>query len=122
MLRGAALRTALQLTTGHGASFIVRSPVGRDDAEGRKSIGILGSPRGSSATTAPSTTTKGKRGGRGRRSAAERDAADAARTAKTVELHERIGEQVQALTADPTWQAMLQAAAQFRSYSLNNQL
>ena len=44
------------------------------------------------------------------------------RAAKIAALHDQIGEQVEQLTADPLWQAMLDAAAKFHTYSLNNQL
>jgi hypothetical protein len=50
------------------------------------------------------------------------EAADAARAARIAALHEQIGEQVDALTADPHWRAMLEAAAKLHTYSLNNQL
>ena len=78
----------------------------------------------SSTTTATSSSTAGRRGRRRRpqRSPAQREAADAARAAKIAALHERIGEQVDALTADPQWRAMLEAAAKFHTYSLNKQL
>lgn len=60
--------------------------------------------------------------GRLRRGPAEREAAAAARAAQIDALHERIGAQVEQLTADPQWQAMLDAAAPFHRYSLGNQL
>jgi hypothetical protein len=65
-----------------------------------------------------------RRGGRSRRSLspAQREQADAARAARIAALYEQIGEQVEALTADPQWRAMLDAAAKFHTYSLNNQL
>ena len=74
------------------------------------------------AATSSSHTGKGKRGRRAHLSAAQREAADAARAAKIAALHEQIGEQVEQLTADPQWRAMLDAAAKFHTYSLNNQL
>ena len=72
-----------------------------------------------SSTTSSSRTGKGKRA---HRSPAQREAADAVRAAKIAALHEQIGEQVEALIADPQWRAMLDAAAKFHTYSLNNQL
>jgi len=53
-------------------------------------------------------------------SPAEREAADAARAARISELHDRIGEQVEQLTEDPAWRAMLDAAKRFHAYSVNN--
>jgi hypothetical protein len=78
----------------------------------------------SSTVSATSTGRRGTGTGRGRRqhSAAQREAADAARAAKIAALHDQIGEQVDALTADPQWQAMRDAAAKFHTYSLKNQL
>jgi hypothetical protein len=83
-------------------------------------------------TTSSSTTTakrigrggtgKGRRSGRRQPSPAQREAADAARAAKIAALHDQISEQVEQLTADPQWRAMLDAAARFHTYSLNNQL
>src|SRR3954471_18308014 len=75
-----------------------------------------------SSTTSSSRTGKGERGRRAHLSEVQREAADAARAAKIAALHERIGEHVEALTADPQWRAMLDAAARFHTYSLNNQL
>lgn len=75
-----------------------------------------------SSTTSSSRTGKGERGRRARLSAAQREAADAARAARIAALHEQIGEQVEQLTADPRWRAMLDAAAKFHTYSFNNQL
>ncbi|MGX5653885.1 ArdC-like ssDNA-binding domain-containing protein [Geodermatophilus nigrescens] len=75
-----------------------------------------------SNTTSSSRTGTGGRGKRARLSEAQREAADAARAAKIAALHEQIGEQVEQLTADPQWRAMLDAAAKFHTYSLNNQL
>src|SRR4051812_17568380 len=75
-----------------------------------------------SSTTTSSRTGKGERGRRAHLSAAQVEAADAARAAKIAALHEQIGEQVEQLTADPQWRAMLDAAAKFHTYSLNNQL
>ena len=75
-----------------------------------------------SSTTRGSRTGKGMRGRRARLSAAQREAADAARAAKVAALHEQIGEQVEQLTADPQWRAMLDVAAKFHTYSLGNQL
>ena len=75
-----------------------------------------------SSTTSSSRTGKGGRGRSARPSAAQAEAADAARAARIAALHEQIGEQVEALTADPQWRAMLDAAAKFHTYSLNNQL
>jgi hypothetical protein len=75
--------------------------------------------------TSTSSTTSSSRTGKGKRAhliAAQVEAAEAARAAKIAALHERIGEQVEALTADPQWRAMLDAAAKFHTYSLNNQL
>jgi hypothetical protein len=71
------------------------------------------------------SSTTSSRTGKGRRaqlSAAQVEAADAARAAKIAALHDQISEQVEALTADPQWRAMLDAAAKFHTYSLNNQL
>jgi hypothetical protein len=78
----------------------------------------------SSAASGTSTNRTG-RGGRSRRpqlNPAQREAAGAARAAKIAALHEQIGERVEQLTADPQWRAMLDAAAKFHTYSLNNQL
>ncbi|CCH86260.1 conserved protein of unknown function [Modestobacter italicus] len=78
----------------------------------------------SSAASATSTSRTG-RGSRSRRpqpSPEQREAADAARAARIAALHDQIGEQVEALTADPQWRAMLDAAAKFHTYSLNNQM
>jgi antirestriction protein ArdC len=58
----------------------------------------------------------------GRADKGERAAADAARAARIAALHRQIGERVSELCADPAWQAMLDTAARFHSYSLNNQL
>jgi hypothetical protein len=44
------------------------------------------------------------------------------RAARIAALHEQIGEHLEALTADPQWRAMLDAAVRFHTYSLNNQL
>ncbi|MDK3258946.1 ArdC-like ssDNA-binding domain-containing protein [Blastococcus capsensis] len=82
----------------------------------------------STTISSPASGTSSNRTGRGSRSRrpqlspAQREAADAARAAKIAALHERIGEQVEQLTADPQWRAMLDAAAKFHTYSLNNQL
>ena len=75
-----------------------------------------------SSTTSSSRTSEAERGRRSRLSEVQREAADAVRAAKIAALHEQIGEQVEALTADPQWRAMLDAAAKFHTYSLNNQL
>src|SRR3954451_24155301 len=75
-----------------------------------------------SSSTTSRYTGRRERGRRARLSEAQREAADAARAARIAALHEQIGEQVEALTADPRWRAMLDAAAKFHSYSLNNQL
>ncbi len=75
-----------------------------------------------SSTTSSSRTGKGERGRRVHLSEVQREAADAARAAKIAALHEQIGERVEALTADPQWRAMLDAAAKFHTYSLGNQL
>lgn len=48
--------------------------------------------------------------------------AAAGRAARITALHRQIGERVSELCADPAWQAMLETAARFHSYSLNNQL
>src|SRR3954471_22549970 len=72
-----------------------------------------------SSSTTSSPTRKGKRV---HLSAAPVDGAGAARGARIAVLHEQIGEQVDALTADPQWRAMLDAATKFHTYSLNNQL
>ena len=72
--------------------------------------------------TSSRRTGRGSRSRRPQRSPAQREAADAARAAKIAALHERIGEQVEALTADPQWRAMLDAAAKFHTYGFNNQL
>lgn len=74
------------------------------------------------STASSRRTGKGGRGRRARLSEAQREAADAARAARIAALHEQIGEQVEQLTADPRWRAMLEAAAKFHTYSLNNQL
>ncbi|TFV45748.1 ArdC-like ssDNA-binding domain-containing protein [Blastococcus sp. TF02A_35] len=75
-----------------------------------------------SGTTTSSGTGKGEQGRSPRLSEAQREAADAVRAARIAALHEQIGEQVEALTADPQWRAMLDAAAKFHTYSLGNQL
>lgn len=75
-----------------------------------------------SSTASSSRTGTGGRGKRARLSEAQREAADATRAARIAALHEQIGEQVEALTADPQWRAMLDAAAKFHTYSLSNQL
>jgi hypothetical protein len=72
--------------------------------------------------TSGSRTGRGSRSQRSQLSPAQREAADAARVAKIAALHEQIGEHVEALTADPQWRAMLDAAARFHTYSLGNQL
>ncbi|MCF6509542.1 ImmA/IrrE family metallo-endopeptidase [Blastococcus sp. MG754426] len=74
------------------------------------------------STTSSSRTGKDERGRRARLSEPQREAADAARAAKIAALHDQIGEQVEQLTADPQWRAMLDAAAKFHTYSLNNQM
>ncbi len=81
----------------------------------------------SGTTSSVASGTSSSRTGRGSRnrpqlSPAQREAADAARAARIAALHEQIGEQVEQLTADPQWRAMLDAAAKFHTYSLNNQL
>ncbi|MGY2074839.1 ArdC-like ssDNA-binding domain-containing protein [Blastococcus sp. SYSU DS0828] len=73
-------------------------------------------------TTSSSRTGKGGRGRRAHLNEAQREAADAARAAKIAAVHEQIGERVEQLTADPQWRAMLDAAARFHTYCLNNQL
>ncbi|CCG05692.1 tyrosine-type recombinase/integrase [Blastococcus saxobsidens] len=78
-----------------------------------------------SSTRSSAANGTGSRGSRSRRSKlspAQREAADAARAARIAALHDQIGEQVEALTADPQWRAMLDAAAKFHTYSLGNQL
>src|SRR4051812_48090850 len=75
-----------------------------------------------SSSTTSSRTGKGERGRRARLSEAQRGSADAARAARIAALHEQIGGQVEALTADPQWRVMLDAAVKFHTYSLNNQL
>ncbi|MGY1718590.1 ArdC-like ssDNA-binding domain-containing protein [Blastococcus sp. SYSU DS0552] len=78
-----------------------------------------------SSTRSSAANGTGSRESRSRRSQlspAQREAADAARAARIAALHDQIGEQVGALTADPQWRAMLDAAAKFHTYSLNNQL
>ncbi|WP_240619490.1 ArdC family protein [Blastococcus sp. TF02-8] len=75
-----------------------------------------------SSTASSSRTATGGRGRRARLSAARAEAADAVRAAKIAALHDQIGEHVEALTADPQWRAMLDAAAKFHTYSLGNQL
>jgi hypothetical protein len=75
-----------------------------------------------SSTTSSSRTGRGERSRRRQLSPAQREAADVARAAKIAALHEQIGERVEQLTADPQWRAMLDAAARFHTYSLNNQL
>ncbi|GAA3157137.1 hypothetical protein GCM10010531_05560 [Blastococcus jejuensis] len=52
--------------------------------------------------TSSSRTGRGSRSGRPQLSPAQREAADAARAAKIAALHDQIGEQVEAPTADPT--------------------
>ena len=74
------------------------------------------------STPTSSRTGKGERARRAHLSEVQREAVDAARAAKIAALHEQIGEQVEALTADPQWRTMLDAAAKFHTYSLNNQL
>lgn len=49
-------------------------------------------------------------------------AAEAAGAERVAALHEQITAGVEALTVDPQWRAMLQAAAHFDGYPLNNQL
>jgi antirestriction factor ArdC-like protein len=44
------------------------------------------------------------------------------RAAQIAVLHDQVSEQVEQLTADPQWRAMLDAAAKFHTYSLGNQL
>src|SRR4051794_11233983 len=83
----------------------------------------FGSSSGRVQMTSSSTTSR--RTGKGKRAnlgAAQVEAAGAARAAKIAALHEQIGQQVEQLTADPQWRAMLEAAAKFHTYSLNNQL
>jgi hypothetical protein len=75
-----------------------------------------------SSTTSSGRTGSGERSRRRQLSPAQREAADAARAARIAALHDQIGEQVEALTADPQWRAMLDAAARFHTDSLNNQL
>ena len=75
-----------------------------------------------SSTTSSSRTGTGERSRRRQLSPAQREAADAARAAKIAALHEQISERVEQMTADPQWRAMLDAAAKFHTYSLNNQL
>jgi N-terminal domain of anti-restriction factor ArdC/IrrE N-terminal-like domain len=72
--------------------------------------------------TSSSRTGRGSRSRRPQRSPAQREAADAARAAKIAALHDQISERVEQLTADSHWRAMLDAAAKFHTYSLNNQL
>ena len=74
------------------------------------------------SSAASGTGSGGSRSRRSQLSPAQREAADAARAARIAALHEQIGEQVEQLTADPQWRAMLDAAAKFHTYSLNNQL
>ncbi|TQN37308.1 uncharacterized protein DUF955 [Blastococcus colisei] len=74
------------------------------------------------SSAASGTSSRGSRSRRPQLSPAQREAADAARAAKIAALHDQIGEQVEALTADPQWRAMLDAAAKFHTYSVNNQL
>jgi hypothetical protein len=71
--------------------------------------------------TSSRRTGTGERSRRAHLSEAQR-AADAARTARIAALHDQISEHLEQLTADPQWQAMLDAAAKFHTYSLNNQL
>ncbi|CCG02691.1 tyrosine-type recombinase/integrase [Blastococcus saxobsidens] len=80
--------------------------------------------RSTASRTGRTASGTGAGKGRGRRqlSAAQREAADSARAARIAALHERISERVEQLTADPQWRAMLDAAAKFHTYSLNNQL
>ena len=73
-----------------------------------------------SSSTTNRHTGRRERGRSVRLSEAQREAADAARAARIFALHEQIGEQVEQLTADPRWRAMLDAAAKFHTYSLNN--
>ena len=74
------------------------------------------------SSAASGTSSRGGRSPRPQLSPAQREAADAARAARIAALHDQIGEQVEELTADPQWRAMLDAAARFHTYSLNNQL
>ncbi|WP_240619489.1 ArdC-like ssDNA-binding domain-containing protein [Blastococcus sp. TF02-8] len=73
-------------------------------------------------SAASGTSNRGSRSRRPQPRPAQREAADAARTAKIAALHDQISEQVEQLTADPRWRAMLDAAAKFHTYSLGNQL
>ena len=72
--------------------------------------------------TSSSRTGRASRSRRPQLSPAQREAADAARAAKIAALHDQISERVEQLTGDPQWRAMLDAAAKFHPYSLNNQL
>jgi hypothetical protein len=65
---------------------------------------------------------RGRNGGRPGVSPAQPEAADPARGARIAALHEQIGERVETLVADPAWRAMLETAARFHAYSLNNQM
>lgn len=76
----------------------------------------------SRSTAARGTRGKSKKSGRAPLTAAQREAAETARAARIAALHERVTAGVEALTADPAWRAMLEAAARFHAYSLNNQL
>ncbi|MCF6506529.1 DUF1738 domain-containing protein [Blastococcus sp. MG754426] len=71
-----------------------------------------------------STTSRARKqqDSRAQRNPADRQAAETARAARISALHEQIGAQVERLTADPQWRAMLDAAARFHRYSLGNQL
>ncbi|WNV75264.1 ArdC-like ssDNA-binding domain-containing protein [Geodermatophilus sp. DSM 44513] len=73
-------------------------------------------------TSTTTSTTRRRKGTRAQRSPANREATDAARAARIAALHEQIGAQVERLTADPQWRAMLDTAARFHRYSLGNQL
>jgi hypothetical protein len=75
-----------------------------------------------SRSTSSNRTGRGSRNRRSQLSPAQREAADVARAAKIAALHDQISERVEALAADPKWRAMLDAAAKFHTYSLNNQL
>jgi hypothetical protein len=72
--------------------------------------------------TSSNRTGRGSRSRRPQLSPAQREATDAARAAKIAALHDQISERVEQLPADPQWRAMLDAAAKFHTYSLNNQL
>src|SRR4051794_29869203 len=72
--------------------------------------------------TAATATATRRPAARPKKSAAERAAAAEARAEKVAALKAQIDDGVAALTEDPQWKAMLDVAARFHTYSLNNQM